>query len=158
MRFSGDDFYEARHWSYLAFVTSEIVRSENPIVIFKISHVSAIECFYHGTILLLNLTDYMTLVDEHTSEIQQLCAQHKVKKLYVFGSALTRQFKSDSDIDLIVDFESQDIAQYADNYFDLKFALEKVFKRRVDLLEEKTIKNPYFLQVIKNQRQLLYGA
>lgn len=99
----------------------------------------------------------MTPIDKHTSDIQRLCARHKVKKLYAFGSALTPQFNNESDIDFIVDFEPQDIAHYADNYFNLKFALEDVFKRRVDLLEEKTIKNPYFLQAIKNQRQLLYG-
>ncbi|QEC58451.1 nucleotidyltransferase family protein [Flavisolibacter ginsenosidimutans] len=100
----------------------------------------------------------MTVIEKHRRDIQKLCAQHKVKKLYAFGSALTPKFNSDSDIDFIVDFESQDIDCYADNYFNLKFALEEVFKRRIDLLEEKTIKNPYFKQAIENQRRLLYGA
>ena len=100
----------------------------------------------------------MNLIDKHTIDIQKLCAEYKVKKLYAFGSALTPGFNNDSDIDFIVDFEAQDIDHYADNYFNLKFALEEVFKRRIDLLEEKTIKNPYFKQAIENQRQLLYGA
>lgn len=100
----------------------------------------------------------MTLINKHTNDIQRLCKQYKVKRLYAFGSALTSRFKTNSDIDLIVDFELQDICHYADNYFNLKFALEEVFKRSVDLLEEKAIRNPYFKQAIENQRQLLYGA
>ena len=100
----------------------------------------------------------MTVIEKHTSEIQKLCAEHKVKKLYAFGSALTPRFSSNSDIDFIVDFESQDIDHYADNYFNLKFALEEIFKRRIDLLEEKAINNPYFKEAIENQRQILYGA
>jgi predicted nucleotidyltransferase len=71
---------------------------------------------------------------------------------------MTDQFNGTSDIDLIVDFEPQDINNYADNYFNLKFALEDTFKRKIDLSEEKTIKNPYFRQAIEKQRQLLYEA
>ena len=108
--------------------------------------------------LLLKFDGSMSVIDRHTSDIQKLCAQHKVKKLYAFGSALTPRFSSESDIDFLVDFEAQDIDHYADNYFKLKFALEEVFKRRIDLLEEKTIRNPYFKQAIENQRRLLYGA
>lgn len=100
----------------------------------------------------------MTLIDTHTSDIQRLCSQYKVKRLYAFGSVLTSQLNDASDIDLIVDFEAQDIDHYADNYFNLKFALEDSFKRKIDLLEEKAIKNPYFRQAIENQRQLLYEA
>ncbi len=99
----------------------------------------------------------MTLIDKHTSDIQMLCAKYKVYRLYVFGSALTSQFGSDSDIDFIVDFQPQDINDYADNYFNLKFALEDTFKRQIDLLEENSIKNPYFKQAIENHRQLIYG-
>jgi predicted nucleotidyltransferase len=64
----------------------------------------------------------MTLIDQHTGVIQQLCARHKVRKLYAFGSVLTDQFNAHSDVDLVVDFEPQEVSQYADNYFDLKFA------------------------------------
>lgn len=99
----------------------------------------------------------MTLIDQYTSDIHRLCAQHKVRRLYAFGSVLTDKFKKDSDVDLIVDFEPIDISQYADNYFDFKFALEDTLHRSVDLLEEKAIQNPYFRQVVENQRQMIYG-
>src|SRR5437588_13053319 len=98
----------------------------------------------------------MTLIDKHTGDIQRLCSQHRVKRLYAFGSVLTNQFNNESDIDLIVDFEPQYIVHYADNYFNLKFALEDTLKRKIDLLEEKAIKNPYFKQAIESQRQLIY--
>ena len=70
---------------------------------------------------------------------------------------MTDDFNKESDIDLIVDFSDIDIEDYADNYFDFKFALEELLKRRVDLLEEKAIKNPYFRQSVNVQRKLVYG-
>lgn len=99
----------------------------------------------------------MTLLDKHSSDIHKLCKDHKVKSLYAFGSMLTDQFSLTSDIDLIVEFDNIDVSKYADNYFGLKFSLEDIFKRPIDLLEEKAIKNPYFKKAISQKRQLVYG-
>jgi predicted nucleotidyltransferase len=99
----------------------------------------------------------MSAIEQYTKDIKRLCAQHKVKRLYAFGSILTDRFGTDSDVDLIVDFEPLDVRQYADNYFNLKFALEDTLRRSIDLLEEKTIRNPYFRHAIEHQRQLIYG-
>lgn len=99
----------------------------------------------------------MQLLSQYTSEIKRLCFLYKVRRLYAFGSVLNDKFNANSDVDLIVDFEPLDLSQYADNYFDFKFALEDTLRRRIDLLEEKAIKNPYFRQAVENQRQLIYG-
>lgn len=99
----------------------------------------------------------MSEFEKHIIRIRELCSKHKVKTLYAFGSVLNKQFTLQSDIDFIVDFEPVDTKQYADNYYDLKFSLEEILSRRVDLLEEKAIKNPYFRQSVNEQRQLLYG-
>lgn len=98
----------------------------------------------------------MNVVYQNIERIRDLCAKHKVARLFVFGSVLSDKFKKESDIDLIVDFQEIDLYDYADNYFDLKFALEKIFDRPVDLLEEKAIKNPYLKQSIDSSKQLLY--
>ena len=99
----------------------------------------------------------MILLEKYMSEINKLCLTYNVKKLFAFGSVLTENFNADSDIDLIVDFDPVDIAEYADNYYDLKFSLEDLFNKRIDLLEEKAIKNPIFRQVVNKKRQLVYG-
>ena len=99
----------------------------------------------------------MNRLDKYTSEIIKLCESHKVKSLYAFGSILNDTFNDKSDIDLIVDFQQIDVLEYADNYFDLKFSLEEILKRSIDLLEERAIKNPYFRQAVNQQRQLVYG-
>ena|SRR5260221_5603950 len=98
----------------------------------------------------------MTLIDIHINDIRKLCSDHKVKQLYVFGSVLTNKFNKGSDVDLVVDFDPIDISLYADNYFDLKFSLQNILKRPIDLLEEKAIKNPYFRQNLNQQRRLIY--
>ena len=69
----------------------------------------------------------MNTLYEYKKEINALCANHKVRTLYAFGSVLTPNFNTNSDIDLIVDF---------------KFYLQDIFNRPVDLLEEQAIKNP----------------
>ncbi|MCE6988292.1 nucleotidyltransferase family protein [Dyadobacter sp. CY323] len=99
----------------------------------------------------------MNMLEKYKEEIVKLCRAYNVKSLYAFGSVLTDRFDRDSDIDLIVDFTPMQVEDYADNYFDFKFSLQDVFKRPVDLLEEKAIKNPYFLQNINQQKQLVYG-
>ncbi|WP_396178064.1 nucleotidyltransferase family protein [Flavobacterium sp.] len=99
----------------------------------------------------------MNLIENHTKEISNLCKTHKVRSLYAFGSVLTNQFNSESDIDLIVDFEPFDVLEYSDNYYDLKFALQNILERNVDLLEHKAIKNPYFLKTINQSKKLIYG-
>lgn len=99
----------------------------------------------------------MNQLSTYKTQINELCENHKVKSLYAFGSVLTTRFNTESDIDLIVDFKDIDVKDYADNYFDLKFALQEIFKRPIDLLEEKAIKNPYFKQVLNESKELVYG-
>ena len=99
----------------------------------------------------------MNVLDKYKKDINQLCSNHKVRQLYAFGSVLTNNFTNESDIDLLVNFEPIDVSQYADNYFDFKFSLQKILNRPIDLLEEKAIKNPYFRQSINLKRQLIYG-
>jgi predicted nucleotidyltransferase len=99
----------------------------------------------------------MTPLHPYLLTIKSLCEKHKVKRLYAFGSVLGENFSESSDIDLLVDFDLVDPLVYADNYFGLKFALEDTFRRSVDLLEEKAMKNPYFKKEVENQRRLIYG-
>jgi predicted nucleotidyltransferase len=100
----------------------------------------------------------MNLIEQHKTTIEQLCIKHKVKSLYVFGSLLTGTLTSTSDIDLLVEFDDMDPERYADNYYDLKFTLEELLQKRIDLLETKAIKNPYFKQAIDRRKQLIYGC
>ncbi|MFV8393715.1 nucleotidyltransferase family protein [Flavobacterium sp. LB2P6] len=99
----------------------------------------------------------MNPIESHTADIKKLCKTHNVKSLYAFGSVLTEKFNVESDIDLIVEFQPVDVLDYADNYYDLKFSLEIILKREIDLLEEKAIKNPYFRKTINQNKQLIYG-
>ena len=85
----------------------------------------------------------MNIITKNRSIISKICESHKVRTLFVFGSVLTERFSKNSDIDFLVDFQDVDLYNYANNYFELKTALEKTLKHEVDLLEEKAIKNPY---------------
>lgn len=99
----------------------------------------------------------MKALDNYMADIKKLCQNHKVKRLYVFGSVLTDQFNKESDVDLIVEFANIALEDYADNYFAFKFSLQNILKRPIDLLEEIALKNPYFKQSVIQQRQLIYG-
>lgn len=99
----------------------------------------------------------MNIIEQNIVTIRSLCLKHKVSKLYAIGSVLSNRFQKDSDIDFIVDFENVNLFDYADNYFDLKFSLEDLLERKVDLLENKAIKNPYLRKSIDSSKKLIYG-
>jgi predicted nucleotidyltransferase len=97
-------------------------------------------------------------LDTYKDQIIQLCEKHKVRHLFAFGSVLTNKFSEKSDIDLVVDIKSKDPIKYAENYFDLKFQLEDLLERKIDLLEERGIKNLYLKENIDSSKLLIYGA
>jgi predicted nucleotidyltransferase len=100
----------------------------------------------------------MEVLSHYMNQIRQLCLKHSVSKLFVFGSILGDSFSEDSDIDFLVDFSDVSLEEYADNYFDLKFSLESLLNREVDLLEKKALGNPYLLESIDSTKQLVYEA
>lgn len=101
----------------------------------------------------------MKLIELNLQRIFDLCRKHKVRSMSVFGSILTDRFNDNSDIDLLVDFETIDhnTFDYVSNYFDLRDALEALFNRKVDLIEEKALRNKYFIANINRTKQLIYG-
>lgn len=100
----------------------------------------------------------MGRLDNYISSIIELCKINKVKTLYAFGSVLTNHFRDDSDIDMIVEIDSANPLEYADCYFNLKFALQDLLKRPVDLLESKAVRNEYLRREIDNSKQLIYAG
>jgi predicted nucleotidyltransferase len=99
----------------------------------------------------------MELINKYKKELDRACSEFNVNELYVFGSILSDKFKPESDIDFIVSILSNDPIEYAENYFELKFELERIFKRRIDLLEQKAIRNKTFENLINNQKMLVYA-
>lgn len=96
-------------------------------------------------------------LEDYSDVIRQLCEKHNVKSLYAFGSVLTKRFSAKSDIDFIVDIDSVEPYEYANNYFNLKFALQDVLKREIDLLEARSIRNQYIKQNIDRSKKLIYA-
>jgi uncharacterized protein len=90
-------------------------------------------------------------------EIKELCKKYKVSKLYVFGSVLTDKFKPESDIDFLIKLDEKlDPVEYGDNYFLILDSLRNLLKRDVDLITEKSLKNPYFINIINTTKKIIY--
>ena len=100
----------------------------------------------------------LSIIENKKPELQQLCEKYAVKSMYLFGSASKGKFNSESDIDILISFQELPLEQYTENYFELHEALETLFGRKVDLVTERSLSNPYFIQSIDQTKQLLYAA
>ena len=98
------------------------------------------------------------VLDHNLNEIKTICKNRFVKSLYAFGSVNTDKFKSESDVDFLVEFGEMDIEEYADNYLDMCGELESLLKHPVDLVTVRSVKNPYFKKAVEKTRQLIYAA
>jgi predicted nucleotidyltransferase len=99
----------------------------------------------------------MNLLAAHIDQIKAICASNKVRTLFAFGSVTNNKFKADSDVDMVVDIAETDPLAYSESYFKLKEQLEAIFNRQVDLLEQKSIKNPFLKKEIDQTKILIYG-
>ncbi len=98
-------------------------------------------------------------IEEKREQIAHLCRQFHVRRLALFGSALRRDFDPEqSDFDFIVEFGSLSPGTYAETYFGLIAALERLLGRRVDLVEAGSVRNPYFRREIEAHQETVYAA
>lgn len=87
-----------------------------------------------------------------------LCRKYGVTRLDLFGSGTTGDWRpAESDLDLVVSFRPDPNGGLADRYLGLAEGLEALFGRRVDLLTERSIRNPYFLHGVAASRVPLYA-
>jgi uncharacterized protein len=99
----------------------------------------------------------LAFLEQQRDKLNLLCQNFGVRHLDVFGSAVTGDFDDSlSDLDFIVSFADRSPGTYADKFLNLAEALEGLFGRKVDLLTEDSIRNPYFRETIEQTRQRLY--
>jgi len=98
-------------------------------------------------------------IEQKRELLADLCRRYRVARLGVFGSVLRDDLDTDrSDLDFLVEFQPLPPGTYADTYFDLKEALERLFQRPIDLVVESAIRNPFFLKSVQQTKHGLYAT
>ncbi|MEQ8711866.1 MAG: nucleotidyltransferase domain-containing protein [Cyclobacteriaceae bacterium] len=95
-------------------------------------------------------------IREKIEEVRKLCQLHQVDALSLFGSTATGENHEKSDIDFLVRFSSNiPLLDRADHYFEFHDALTQLLKRNIDLVVEKSIKNPVLKEEIERTKVVL---
>ena len=90
-------------------------------------------------------------------QIELLCRRANVVTLDLFGSATSGQFRTaGSDLDFLVTFGEFPHGGMFDAYMDLAEGLERLIGRGVDLVTERSIRNPYFRKAVEASRRKIY--
>jgi len=101
--------------------------------------------------------DINSLIKNKEKAFVELCRSHQVDKLYAFGSSITSNFNEESsDIDVYVQLTIDEPADRGEALLSLWNKLEQFFERKVDLLTEDSLKNPYLKANIYRTKKLIY--
>jgi predicted nucleotidyltransferase len=104
-------------------------------------------------------TSILSEIRRRKAEIAEACERFGVARLDVFGSAITDAFDvARSDLDFLVEFNDEGRQHAFDNFFGLREHLAALFGRRVDLITRRSLRNPYLIREIEQNRQLLYAS
>lgn len=91
------------------------------------------------------------------ADVTDYCQRWNVTEFALFGSVLRNDFRSDSDIDVLITFVP-DYQLSLSDLLDMKEELEKTFGRSVDMVEKKLLKNPYRRAEILKTHQVIYAS
>jgi uncharacterized protein len=89
--------------------------------------------------------------------LAELCRRWRVAELSLFGSVLRPDFRTDSDVDVLLTF-SPDARWTLLDITRLQDELALILGRSVDVVEEKSLRNPFRRREILRTRQVLYAA
>jgi predicted nucleotidyltransferase len=91
------------------------------------------------------------------AKVAAFCKRWKISEFSLFGSVLRDDFRPDSDVDVLVSFDEEARWSLWD-LIDMQEQLEKMFGRKVDLVEKEALRNPYRRHSILNGREVFYVA
>lgn len=98
-------------------------------------------------------------ISKKRNDFTILCKSHKVKYIYAFGSSISEDFDvKRSDIDLLVEIDSDDPIDRGEKLISLWDLFEDFFKRKVDLLTDSSIRNPFLRKSIDSTKVLIYDG
>jgi len=90
-------------------------------------------------------------------KIEEFCLRWRIVEFSLFGSVLRDDFDLDSDIDVVVSLsEEADLDLY--DWITMIEELEKIFGRKVDLVEKSTLRNPFRRSAILTNREIIYAS
>jgi len=96
-------------------------------------------------------------IDIPMDKIKDFCQRWKIVEFSLFGSVLRDDFRPDSDVDILVRFETD----YEKTLFDLvemRDELKEMFGRDIDLVQEDGLVNPYRRRTILSSKEVVYAA
>jgi predicted nucleotidyltransferase len=98
-------------------------------------------------------------ISKKRNDFTVLCKNHNVKYLYAFGSSVSERFDpKKSDIDLLVEIDSKDPIDRGEKLLSLWDLFEIFFNRKVDLLTDNSIRNPFLRKSIDSTKVLIYDG
>lgn len=101
----------------------------------------------------------LDLIEQNRAALEALCAKYGVRRLELFGSAVEGGFdRENSDLDFVVQFSNWTHHNASDRFFGLLFDLEALFGRKIDLVTDGSIRNPYFRRSIDASKVAIYAA
>ena len=91
-------------------------------------------------------------------KIESLCREHRVEKLWAFGSVTRPDFnRRRSDVDLLVEFyPTANALEYGRNHLKFWRTLKTMLQKEVDLLTLPALRNPYFMEELDETKILIY--
>lgn len=95
-------------------------------------------------------------IDISPNDIQTFCQRYQVRELALFGSVLRDDFRTDSDIDVLVEFEPEAQIGFL-ALARMQRELSTIFRRPVDLVTKTGLK-PKIREVVLDSMRVLYAA
>ncbi len=93
-------------------------------------------------------------IDLPKEQIGDFCRRHHIRKLSVFGSALREDFRPDSDLDVLVEFDREHTPGLA--FFGMEQELSELLGRKVDLNTPQFL-SPYFRDKVIAEAEVQYA-
>jgi uncharacterized protein len=90
-----------------------------------------------------------------TTDIRSLCRRWQIRRLALFGSILRNNGRPDSDVDVLVVFDPA-AAWSSWDLLDLRDELGRLFDREIDLVELRSLTNPFRRRSILRSQQVIY--
>ncbi len=87
--------------------------------------------------------------------VVDFCRRWKIIELSLFGSVLSDDFRTDSDVDVLVVFEKDAPWSYWE-WGAMTAELSVIFGRAVDLVEKRSVVNPYRRHHILTHRRIIH--